>query len=101
MSRRVVTTILIAAATAVGGTLIARRLGYNLGTNTVVRCRQGHLFTTVWIPGVKLKEIDLVVARVQRCPVGKHWSLVVPVRDVDLTDEEIRFAREHHDIRIP
>jgi hypothetical protein len=101
MSRRVVTTILIAAATAVGGTLIARRLGYNLGTNTVVRCRQGHLFTTVWIPGVKLKEIDLVVARVQRCPVGKHWSLVVPVRNVDLTDEEIQFAREHHDIRIP
>jgi hypothetical protein len=101
MSRRVVTTILIAAATAVGGTLIARRLGYNLGTNTVVRCRQGHLFTTVWIPGVKFKEIDLVVARVQRCPVGKHWSLVVPVRNVDLTDEEIQFAREHHDIRIP
>jgi hypothetical protein len=101
MSRRVVTTILIAAATAVGGTLIARRLGYNLGTNTVVRCRQGHLFTTVWIPGVKLKEIDLVVARVQCCPVGKHWSLVVPVRNVNLTDEEIQFAREHHDIRIP
>jgi hypothetical protein len=101
MSRRVVRTILIAATVAVGGTLIARRLGYNLGTNTVVRCRQGHLFTTVWIPGVKFKEIDLVVARVQRCPVGKHWSLVVPVRNVDLTDEEIQFAREHHDIRIP
>ena len=80
MSRRVLRTILIAAAAAVGGTLIARRLGYNLGPNTVVRCRQGHLFTTIWIPGVKLKELDLVVARVQRCPVGKHWSLVVPVR---------------------
>jgi len=101
MSRRVVRTILIAATVAVGGTLIARRLGYNLGTNTVVRCRQGHLFTTVWIPGVKFKEIDLVVARVQRCPVGKHWSLVVPVRNVDLTDEELQFAREHHDVRIP
>jgi hypothetical protein len=101
MARRVVRTILIAAGVAAAGTLIARRLGYNLGTNTVVRCRQGHLFTTVWIPGVKLREIDLVVARVQRCPVGKHWSLVVPVRNVDLTDEEIQFAREHHDIRIP
>ena len=73
-------TILIAAAVAAGGTLIARRLGYNLGINTVVRCRQGHMFTTIWIPGIKLKELDLVVARVQRCPVGKHWSLVVPVR---------------------
>ena len=101
MSRRVVRTILIAATVAVGGTLIARRLGYNLGTSTVVRCRQGHLFTTVWIPGIKLKEVDLVVARIQRCPVGKHWSLVVPVRDKDLTEAELRSAREHHDIRIP
>ena len=101
MSRRVVKVILITAGVAVGGTLIARRLGYKLGTNTVVRCRQGHLFTTIWIPGVKLKEVDLVVARVQRCPVGHHWSLVVPVREKDLTEEELRFAREHHDVRIP
>jgi len=101
MTRRVVRTVLIAAGVIAGGTLIARRLGYNLGTNTVVRCRQGHLFTTIWIPGVKFKELDLVVARVQRCPVGKHWSLVVPVRDADLTEEERHFARERHDIRIP
>ncbi len=101
MSRRVVRTVLIAAAAIVGFTLVARRLGYNLGTNTIVRCRQGHLFTTIWIPGVKLKEIDLVVARIQRCPVGKHWSLVVPVREADLTEQEHQFAREHRDIRIP
>jgi hypothetical protein len=101
MARRVVRAILIAAGVAVGGTLIARRLGYNLGLNTVVRCRQGHMFTTVWIPGIKLKEIDLVVARIQRCPVGRHWSLVVPVRDKDLTEAELESARAHHDIRIP
>jgi hypothetical protein len=41
------------------------------------------------------------VARVQRCPVGKHWSLVVPVRESDLTAAELQSAREHHDIRIP
>ena len=101
MSRRVVSTILIAVGFAAGGTLIARRLGYKPGTNTVVGCRQGHLFTTIWIPGVKLKELDLVVARVQRCPVGKHWSLVVPVREQDLTEAERQFALAHHDIRIP
>ena len=67
----------------------------------MVRCRQGHLFTTIWIPGIKLKEVDLVVARIQHCPVGNHWSLVVPVRDKDLTEEELQFAWEHHDIRIP
>ncbi len=101
MSRRVLSTVLIVAGAIAGVSLIARRLGYNLGVNTVVRCRQGHVFTTIWIPGIKLKELDLVVARVQRCPVGKHWSLVVPVRDADLTDAERQFAREHHDIRIP
>jgi hypothetical protein len=101
MLRRVVTTILIAAGVATGGTLIARRLGYNLGTNTLVRCRKGHVFTTIWIPGVKLKEIDLVIARIQRCPIGHHWSLVVPVREQDLSNTELEFAREHHDVPIP
>jgi hypothetical protein len=101
MSRRILRTILIVAGVITGGTLIARRLGYNLGVNTVVRCRQGHLFSTIWIPGVKLKELDLVVARVQRCPVGQHWSLVVPVRNTDITEEERQFALAHHDIRIP
>jgi len=101
MSRRVLSTVLIVAGAIAGVTLIARRLGYNLGVNTIVRCRQGHLFTTIWIPGIKLNELDLLVARVQRCPVGNHWSLVVPVRAADLTDEERQFAREHHDVRIP
>ena len=101
MSRRVAKVVLITVGVAAGGILIARSLGYKLGVNTVVRCRRGHLFTTIWIPGVKLKEVDLVVARIQYCPVGSHWSLVVPVRDIDLTEEELQFAREHHDIRIP
>jgi hypothetical protein len=95
----VVALIVIGAiATA---TLIARRLGYKLGANTVVRCRKGHLFTTIWIPGVKLKALDLGLARIQRCPVGSHWSLVTPVRDSELTDEERRFARTHRDVRLP
>ncbi len=101
MSRRILRNVLIAVGVITGGTLIARRLGYNLGVNTVVRCRQGHLFSTVWIPGVKLKELDLVVARVQRCPVGQHWSLVVPVRNTDITEEERQFALAQHDIRVP
>ena len=101
MSRRVVRTVLIVAGVITGGTLIARRLGSNLGTNTIVRCRQGHVFTTIWIPGIKLKELDLVIARVQRCPVGHHWSLVVPVRPATLSAEDREFAQAHHDIKIP
>ena len=66
-----------------------------------MRCRKGHLFTTIWIPGVKLKALDLGLARLQHCPVGKHWTLVTPVRDSDLTDEERRVAGQYHDVRIP
>ena len=93
--------ILLGIAAIVVWTLVARLLGYRLGAHTVVRCRRGHLFTTIWIPGVKLKAIDLLVARVQWCPVGRHWSLVTPVRDADLTAEDRLLAGAHHDIRIP
>jgi hypothetical protein len=93
--------LLVVIGVTVVATLLARRLGYKLGGNVVVRCRSGHLFTTIWILGVKLKALDLGVARLQRCPVGKHWSLVTPVRDSDLTDEERDFARAYRDVRIP
>ncbi len=84
------------------GTLLARRRGYSgLGGNTVVRCRDGHLFTTIWIPGASVKSIRLGWWRLQRCPVGKHWSLVSPVKVTDLTEEERREAGEHRDVRIP
>jgi hypothetical protein len=83
------------------GTFVARRRGYSVGGNTVVRCRKGHLFTTIWIPGASIKAIRLGWARLQRCPVGKHWTLVTPVRNADLTDVERQFAREHHDVRVP
>ncbi len=82
-------------------TVAARRLGYRLGPHTIVRCRRGHLSTTIWIPGVKLKGLDLGIARLQRCPVGNHWSLVTPVRESDLGDEERALARRHRDVRIP
>jgi hypothetical protein len=99
--RRTITPVVVVVGVIAGGTVVARLLGYKLGGNVVVRCRQGHVYSTIWIPGVKFKELDLVVARIQRCPVGKHWSLVVPVREADLTEGERQFAREHHDLPIP
>jgi hypothetical protein len=92
---------LLVLATIVAATLLARRRGHTFGGDTIVRCRHGHLYTTIWIPGVKLKLLDLGIASLQYCPVGKHWSLVTPVRDYDLADEERRFARAHHDVSIP
>jgi hypothetical protein len=85
----------------VAGTITARLLGYRVGGNTVVRCRRGHFFTTIWIPGVSLKSVRLGWWRIQRCPVGGHWSIVVPVREADLSKRERRTAQETRDIRIP
>jgi hypothetical protein len=92
---------LIALALVVG-TLVQRRRGYSgLGGNTIVRCSEGHLFTTIWVPGASFKSIRLGVSRYQHCPVGHHWALVSPVRDSELTDEDRRFAAEYHDVNIP
>jgi hypothetical protein len=79
----------------------ARKRGYKLGPNTIVRCKQGHLFTTIWIPGASIKSIRLGFSRFQRCPVGKHWTRVTPVKDTDLTDEDRAVAARTRDVRIP
>ncbi len=90
----------VIAAYAVG-TLIARSQGYSFGRNVVVRCRQGHLFTTVWIPGASVKALRLGLWRLQWCPVGRHVTIVIPVKDADLTEIEREFAAGHHDVRVP
>jgi hypothetical protein len=33
--------------------------------------------------------------------VGHHWTLVTPVTEAELSDEELRVASERHDVRIP
>ena len=83
------------------GTIVARVLGYRVGGKTVVRCRRGHLFTTIWIPGASIKSIRLGWWRIQRCPVGRHWSIVVPVKEADLTSRERRRAHEIQDVPVP
>jgi hypothetical protein len=42
--------------------------GYPLGGNLVVRCREGHLFRTLWIPGVSLKGASLRVVEIPALP---------------------------------
>jgi hypothetical protein len=81
--------------------MISRKRGYKFGSNQVVRCGQGHMFSTIWIPGVSIKSIKLGGTRFQYCPVGKHWALVRPVRETELSDEETGTARLRHDIRVP
>jgi hypothetical protein len=75
--------------------------GYRMGGNLVVRCREGHLFTTIWLPGASLKSLRFLWWRFQRCPIGKHWSIVTPVKESELTADERRTASEHKDVRLP
>jgi len=94
-------TLTIALAVMLVETIVMRLRGYRVGGNVAVRCREGHLFTTIWIPGASLKAVRLLWWRFQYCPVGRHWSVVTPVRESELTDQELRTAQETKDIRIP
>lgn len=75
--------------------------GYPVAGNLVVRCRKGHLFTTIWIPGVSVKALRLGWVRFQWCPVGRHWALVTPVKQTELNARDERRARERRDLRVP
>jgi hypothetical protein len=93
--------LLILAAAALLEPVAMKLRGYPIGGNLVVRCRKGHLFTTIWIPGASLKSVRFAWWRLQWCPVGKHWSIVTPVKQSELTEAEKRTASEHRDLRLP
>jgi hypothetical protein len=87
----IIAVVLIAVA---GLNVGMRRKGYSIPGRTVVRCSKGHLFTTVWIEGGSLKAVRLgPTTRFQHCPVGKHWAIIHPVKDSELTEEGKRLAR--------
>ncbi|HZQ80639.1 MAG TPA: hypothetical protein VFB25_01530 [Gaiellaceae bacterium] len=94
--------IAIVAVAIVLARLAMRFAGYGTAAgNTIVRCRRGHLFTTLWVPFGSLKAVRLGVWRYQYCPVGKHWSLVRPVKESELTPEQRAQAEAVKDIRLP
>jgi hypothetical protein len=96
---RGITAVVIAGYVA--GSIVAVRAGYRLGRNAVVRCRQGHLFTTIWIPGASVKAIRLGLWRIQWCPVGRHVDLVRLVKESDLSEPERELAASRHDALVP
>jgi hypothetical protein len=69
--------------------------------DTVVRCQDGHLFTTIWVPMASIKALRLGNGRWQHCPVGKHWSTVVPMDEGDIDPAALAAARDVHDIHLP
>jgi hypothetical protein len=83
-------------------TMVARRRGYSsLGGRTLVRCRDGHLFRTIWVPGVSIKSIRLGWYRIQFCPVGRHWTMVKPVKDSDADAETSTLHLVPDDVALP
>lgn len=73
---------------------------YRFGRQSIVVCRQGHLFSTIWIPFVSVKAVRLGPWRFQRCPVGRHWTLVRPVNLNSLSPEQLQQAEATRDVRI-
>jgi hypothetical protein len=71
------------------------------GIERVVRCRAGHLFTSTVIPMASVKAVRLGAYRFQRCPVGRHWTLVRAVDPASLNADELARARSIHDVRVP
>lgn len=92
-----ITASLLALETIV----VASRRGSLIKPKTIVECRHGHRFTSLWVPGVSFKAIHFLWWRFQYCPVGEHFSLVTPVKVSKLADDELQLARSRHDINIP
>lgn len=67
----------------------------------MVRCKEDHLFTTIWVPMASIKAVRLGTRRWQHCPVGKHWTTVEPVATETIDHATLVAARSVHDIHLP
>ena len=54
----------------------------------IVRCSQGHLYTTNWVWWGSFKAIRLGARRIQKCPVCGRMRMTDQVDDADLTAQE-------------
>ena len=93
--------LVIVVVVAVRARRVSQVQGYRFGRDVIVRCRDGHLFVTTWIPMVSFKAIRFGLVRVQYCPVGDHVTAVRLMRDEELTPAERLEASRHHDNGVP
>jgi hypothetical protein len=93
--------VVILAVVAVRVGRMSRVQGYRFGHDVIVRCRDGHLFTTTWIPMMSFKAIRFGLVRMQHCPVGNHVTAVRLMRDEDITPAQRLEASRHHDSGVP
>jgi hypothetical protein len=93
--------VVILAVVAVRVGRMSRLQGYRFGRDVIVRCRDGHLFMTTWIPMMSFKAVRIGLVRIQHCPVGNHVTAVRLMRDEDLTPAERWEASRHQDSGVP
>jgi hypothetical protein len=93
----IIVVIIAALLAFAAGAVLARRRGYHQVGEVVARCDRGHLFTTHWNRKFSSRELSLGWTRLQRCPVGDHWSFVRRVQISELTAEEQRLAGQYRD----
>jgi hypothetical protein len=92
------TIVIVAAIVAfVAGAFLARRKTRARPEQTYARCRRGHLFVTMWGGRGSFRMLDLGWARIQRCPVGDHLTLVYPVDESGLSAEQKKQAKKYRD----
>jgi hypothetical protein len=93
--------VVILAVVAARAGRMSRLRGYRFGSDVIVRCRDGHLFMTTWVPMMSVKAIRFGLVRIQHCPVGDHVTAVRLMRDQDLTRAQRLEAGRHHDSGVP
>ena len=93
--------VVILAVVAARVARMSRLQGYRFGRDVIVRCRDGHLFVTTWLPMMSFKAIRIGLVRIQHCPVGDHVTAVRLMRAEDLTPAQRLEASRHHDSGVP
>ncbi|HEY7271842.1 MAG TPA: hypothetical protein VH502_03835 [Actinoplanes sp.] len=93
--------VVILAVVATRAARMSRSQGYRFGRDVIVRCRDGHLFTTTWLPMMSFKAIRIGLVRIQHCPVGNNVTAVRLMRDEDLTPAQRLEAGRHQDSGVP
>ncbi len=76
------------------GAVIAHRKGFKRDGEVIARCRDGHLFTTIWVGEFSWHKLDLGWAKIQRCPVDGRLTIVRAVEPGQLTTEEKKAAKQ-------
>ncbi len=92
-----VVVVVAALLSLAAGAAVARRRGYLREGDVIVRCSRGHLFETSWLPPFSFRMLHLGWARLQRCPVEGHLSLVRRADVSRLSSDEKKTARRVHD----